>query len=1332
MGLTDWAKTKDSIDFRRRNFLIRCCQGASAALIPTGLRGLAFPSIFDSASTTTSKNDVEFHLHPHYRADMPLDAMLLKTQAGLDNFVTEKYQEQITALLTEWGSNWLQSPRDMGAIEKVLASDFSASSLRAVESRAVRSGPAIEIRQNTWARSNSVGRDGFVQELQSSLNSFLKIVTAEFQVVGIEAVPATPIQEYPAGLRTRVRYEIVGSGRDCYREQRVGHWELEWTAASGDGFRLRRWRALDETLSRVADPVYLDIAAQALGGNPSYSSQLLRGADHWRTVLDGACGIDIYGHNGISVGDFDGDGFDDLYVCQPAGLPNRLYRNRGDGTFEDVTESSGVGILENTACALFGDFDNDGRQDLIVVCTSGPLLFLNQGGGKFRQKPDAFKFAAPPQGTFTGAAVADYDRDGWLDIYFCLYIYYQGTDQYRYPSPYYDAENGPPNFMMRNNRDGTFRDVTAESGLDRNNTRYSFCCGWSDYNRDGWPDLYVVNDFGRKNLYRNNGDGTFTDVARQAGVEDIGAGMSVCWFDYDNDGAEDLYVADMWSAAGMRVSTQDIFQKDAPEEVRALYRKHAMGNSLFRNTGFRNSGSLGDKDGTFQDASASGGVAMGRWSWSSDAWDFDHDGFSDLYIANGMISGPSRPTQVGDLNSFFWRQVVANSPSIATPSHDYEEGWNALNELIRADGTWSGFERNAFYANNGDGTFSDVSGVLALDFLEDGRAFALTDFDHDGRLEVFLKNRNGPQLRLLKNVMRDLAPSIAFRLRGVKSNPDAIGAAVTVETELGRQTRMVQAGSGFLSQHSKEVFFGLGEAKGWVRASIRWPSGLVQELRDLPLNHRVWVEEGTERSRMEAFKSGPQGLKPASLMASGGTAEAVPSPKADAETSDIQKDIESLPTTVETWLLAPVSAPDFSLADFNGKGQTLSALRGKTVLLNFWATESVGWQEDLKVLNQVQQHWTGTTSKNPRPQLLAVNVDDSSNAEKAQALARELHLSFPILRGSDDVAGIYNILYRYLFDRHRDLGLPTSFLINENGDIVKVYQGRIVSEHVELDIRQIPQTAAERMAKALPFPGISETWEFRRNYLSYGSVYFQRGYFDQAEASFKLALRDNPSSAEALYGLGSVYLKQQKTSEARDCFEDTIKQHASYPDTLPNAWNNLGLLATREGRTAEAIPYFQEALRLSPDHLIALENLGNAYRQQKEWDEARRVLERAVAVGPQDPEANYSLGMVFAQLDDSDHAYEYLTRALKFRPAYPEALNNLGVLYLRTQRRDEAVASFEECIRVAPAFDQSYLNLARVYSIEGAPDKTRAVLLELLKQHPDHASAQKMLEQLPR
>jgi len=1256
-------------------------------------------------------SDGDFHLHPHYRAHTPLDSTLLKTQAGLDKFVTEKYHDQIAAILAEWSSGLLRSPQDVQGFEKALASDFSGSSLRPIESQLLRSGPSLEIRKNKFTRQIALGKEAFLQELRSALRPFSKIVTAELQVTAIDVASVGGGLVTPSGpgvpdrLKTSVRYDLVGAGQTFYREQRVGNWELEWEASMSSStssaieFRLRSWQALDETQSRSAGPVFVDITTAAFSSNPSYTSQLLRGADYWRTVLDGACGIDVYGHNGVSVGDIDDDGFDDLYVCQPAGLPNRLYRNRGDGTFEDITEASGLGILENTACALFADIDNDGRQDVIVVRTNGPLLFLNEGGGKFRPKPDAFQFATPPQGTFTGAALADYDRDGWLDIYFCLYLYYQGTDQYKYPSPYHDAENGPPNFMMRNNRDGTFHDVTAQTGLNKNNTRYSFCCGWSDYNRDGWPDLYVVNDFGRKNLYRNNRDGTFTDVAPQAGVEDVGAGMGVCWFDYDNDGHEDLYVADMWTAAGKRISMQEIFQKDTPEEIRALYRKHAMGNSLFHNKG----------DGAFQDATASSGVEMGRWSWSSDAWDFDHDGFPDLYIANGMVSGPMRPTREEDLNSFFWRQVVANSPAEAKPSPDYEKGWAAINELVRSDGMWSACERNVFYINNGDGTFSDVSGVVGLDFLEDGRAFALADFDGDGRLEVFLKNRNGPQLRLLKNVMTDLPPSIAFRLRGSKSNRDAIGATITVETEKGRQTRTLQAGSGFLSQHSKEVFFGLGEAKGPVRASIRWPSGLVQELRQPPLNHRVWVEEGSEPSRTEAFKG-----------------NTVPFSKITTQGEEL------LPKTGETWLLAPVAAPDFSLPDLTGQPRSLSALRGKAVLLNLWVSGSARCEEDLKAFNALHSR-----RASQGPQLLAVNLDrltegDADGADKILALARERRLAFPILRGTDDVAGIYSILFRYLFDRHRDLSLPCSFLINDRGDIVKLYQGPLDPEHLGRDLRSIPQTDAERLAKALPFPGVIEAQEFRHNYLSYGAVFFQREYFDQAEASFRLALRNDQASAEALYGLGSVYLKQGRSGEARESFGRAIKVHASYPDTLPNSWNNLGLLATQEGRTADAIPYFQEALRQNPDHLIALDNLANAYRQQKRWDEARGVLERAVRVSPQDPEANYSLGMVFAQLDDAERAFVYLRRALDSRPLYPEALNNLGVLYLRTRRRDEAVASFEECIRVSPAFDQSYLNLARVYAVEGAPEKARGVLQKLLKQHPDHAQAQKALEQLPR
>ena len=193
---------------------------------------------------------------------------------------------------------------------------------------------------------------------------------------------------------------------------------------------------------------------------------------------------------------------------------------------------------------------------------------------------------------------------------------------------------------------------------------------------------------------------------------------------------------------------------------------------------------------------------------------------------------------------------------------DYALAWNAINELIRADGAWSGYERNIFYVNNHDGTFSDASGALGLDFMDDSRAFALSDFDHDGRLEVVLKNRTGPQLRILRNQMQIMGSAVAFRLHGQKSNRDAIGAAITVEVGSAgaspaangpqQQVKFVQAGSGFLSQHTKEVFFGLGKSQGSVRATVRWPSGLVQQFDNVPVGHRVEIEEGSEgRCRIE-------------------------------------------------------------------------------------------------------------------------------------------------------------------------------------------------------------------------------------------------------------------------------------------------------------------------------------------------------------------------------------------------------------------------------------------------------------------------------------------------
>src|SRR5580658_120398 len=1282
-------KTPPFINLSRRKFLVQSCQGAWLASLPAGL---GFPSFRSFLPPQVSSPESEFDLQPQYRARRALDAVLKKVQPGLDAFITENYEAQIAAILRAWSSELLVSPQKTGALEEATASNFSAASPEPIASEIVSDRSMIQVSRLKFTPQSSLDRQAFFEELRHSLSSFSRLLTAEFQVTSIRPVPPPSSSQPCTSLETRVRFELVGTGQSFHREQRIGDWQLTWDVLPPGHINLRTWQTLGETRSRSLAPIFSDITPYAFAGVSSLSSQLAHGSDYWRTLLDGACGIDIYGHNGVSLADVDGDGFDDLYVCQPAGLPNRLYRNRGDGTFEDITELSGLGILENTACAIFADVDNDGRQDAIIVrSTEGPLLFLGDGGGKFRPKLGAFQFADTPRGSFTGAAIADYDRDGWLDIYFCLYSYYQGADQYLYPTPFFDSENGPPNIMMRNQRDATFRDVTRESGLDRNNTRFSFCCGWGDFDGDNWPDLYVANDFGRKNLYRNNGDGTFTDIAPEAGVEDIGAGMSVCWLDYDNDGKQDLYVADMWTAAGLRVSEQEVFQPHASEETRALYRKHAMGNSLFANHG----------DGHFDNASDPSGTRIGRWSWSSDALDFDHDGFPDLYIANGMISGTARE----DLNSFFWRQVVANSPQTTKPSEAYEQGWNAIDELIHADGTWSGYARNILYMNNRDGTFSDVSGVTGLDFIEDARTFALGDFDHDGRVEIFLKNRNAPQLRLLKNVAPTLGPAIAFRLTGKKSSRDAIGTAVTVETKSGRQTLFLQAGSGFLAQHSKELFFGLGDANAPVRVSIRWPSGIVQDLSGLPLNHRIWIEEGSVPWRIEPFKKfAPQ------------PADTNDSPAAAPEAN-------SLPVLAETWLLSPLAAPDFSLPDLAGRLQSLSSRRGNAVLLHFWTPASANSLTDLAELDRSSARWATEGLE-----LLTINADQPS-ARGGETTTYQ-KFSFPILRASADVIALYNILFRFIFDRHRDLSLPASFLVDEKGAIVKIYQGPISGKPIEDDFRHIPRPVAERLAKGLPFPGVIGSADFTRNYLSLGSVFFERGYPDQSESFFELACQEDPS-AEAYYGLGSVYLQQQKNAQARASFERVVKLQSNYPSTLPRTWNNLGIVAAREGHSDEAVQNFQRALQIDPDFVIALVNLGTVYYHQKRWDDAKRLLERAVELSPDDAVANYRLGMFFAHLNDTKRAYDHLQMALAARPDYPEALNNLGVLLLRTNRQEDAEKSFRESIRVAPAYDKAYLNLARLYELEDKTREARAVLIDLLKQHPGHAQAEKELEDLP-
>jgi len=1277
-------KNRDSLLSRRE--LLKGLAASPLLLRPSPFRGLPFlcPAAAEYPAAAENPDHrlsfADFRLTPQYPSPSPLADILRLVPPGSDNYPTEKYAVEIEARLKQWGRGLTASARNLAELGQCLAPAIQACSLMPLTEVPLRGGFGVDAVRREFSGDLQPGRERFLEQIDAWLEHVVTVQTAEFEIYGIEQIGASPL-----AVRADIRYDLAAKHPDGRREERVGNWHTEWSWSQSDGWTARLWRAGSEVASIVREPVFLDVTEQALRAVPSWREQLLHGVDYWRTVLDAACGMDIYNNTGIAAGDFDDDGFDDIYICEPAGLPNRLYRNRGDGTFEDVTASAGVDILDNTACALFADFRNSGLQDLLVVCATGPLLFLNQGNGTFARKHGAFRFASPPQGSFTHAAAADYDGDGRLDLYFCTYMYYLGLDQYHYPVPYYDARNGPPNLLLHNEGDGSFVETTEAAGLDARNDRYSFACAWGDSTGSGRPDLFIANDFGTSQLYRNNGNGTFTDVSRQAGVENVGAGMSCAWSDFNHSGREGVYVASMWEAAGQRVSEQKQFHAEAPPSIRALYQRHARGNALYRNLG----------NGSFQNIGRQAGVEMGRWSWCADFWDFDHDGYADLYVANGYISGPDRE----DLASFFWRQVVAKSPDDATPSPAYERGWNAINELVRSDRSWHGYARNVMFANNRDGTFSQVSGPAGLDFRDDSRAFALADLDHDGRLEVILKNRNAPQLRILHNAMKEAGDSIAFRLRGRSSNRDAIGASVTVVADSLRQSRYVQAGSGFLAQHSKELLFGVGKGPRTVQATVRWPGGLTQHFDQLPVNHRVILEEGSATWTSTTFAAPPESWS-----------------KAGAPPAT-----EELPSQAGSWLLEPLTAPGFSLPDSRGNPQSLQQLRGSFVLLYFWAISNPACRSQLQLLQQYRSKLqsAGLT-------IVAVSVDHADEQARARLVIEQEHLAYAAVFASNEIAGIYNIIYRYLFDRRRNLGIPTSFLVDPHGQIVKVYQGDIPPADLLEDLKSVPTTASGRLRLALPFPGKLCQAAFQRNDFTYGTAMFQHGYFDQAEISFQEVLARKPNDPDATYNLGTLSLRRNNLEQARQYLEKTVKLRPDYPE----AWNNLGMIAAQEGQADEAANDFQQSLLFRPGYAIALLNLGNLYRREGNLAGAEEYLRKAVAAQPEDPEVNYSLGMFYAEQSQSEQASEFLRRAIALRPDYAQALNNLGVLLVHMQEYPQAEAEFRTCIERIPGFDQPYLNLASVYAMQGRLQQAQDVLEQLLRLQPGNGNAQQALQML--
>jgi len=507
--------------------------------------------------------------------------------------------------------------------------------------------------------------------------------------------------------------------------------------------------------------------------------------------------LEIFGP-GVCVADFDGDGFQDIYFVNGRDLYHRgisvsnvLYHNNRDGTFTDVTKTAGVpGTGYGLGC-VWGDYDNDGFPDLYVTQYGRNVLYRNNGNGTFADVTDKAGVAGIESGTLfhSGATFFDYDRDGRLDLYVGGYVDL-GSESPRYcniegvrtscpPTAY----KGTADILYHNNGDGTFTNVTKAAGIYQPLGK-NLAVGAADYDNDGWPDLFVANDGLNAYLYHNERNGTFSEVGLLSGMALTGQGktmaaMCISLGDYDNDGWLDLFISD--------------FQKNS--------------DHLWRNDG----------KGSFDEVSDPAGISgptRNILSFGGGFFDYDNDGWLDLFIANGHV----------------YPEVEQVSPETRFK------------------------QTNSLFHNERNGKFVETTKVAGRGFETPyvGRGVAFADFDNDGFMDVVVANNGDPPL-LLHNSGGNGNHFLNFKLIGARSNRDAMGARIRITAGGLSQIREIAGGGSYLSQSDLRAHFGLGKPTKADSVEVRWPSGQRQVFHDVGADKFYLIEEGREQLSLQRF-----------------------------------------------------------------------------------------------------------------------------------------------------------------------------------------------------------------------------------------------------------------------------------------------------------------------------------------------------------------------------------------------------------------------------------------------------------------------------------------------